>query len=89
MKQEKKITVRFDLTNNDQKELYDLITKRDHTMYKSQSDYIYAAVRALEDQDGRAEELRIKDQERLCDRLIQRLADAGYLSSAVRTEPGR
>lgn len=89
MKQEKKITVRFDLTNNDQKELYDLITKRDHTMYKSQSDYIYAAVRALEDQDGRAEELRIKEQERLCDRLIQRLADAGYLSSAVRTEPGR
>lgn len=89
MKQEKKITVRFDLTNNDQKELYDLITKRDHTMYKSQSDYIYAAVRALEDQDGRAEELRIEEQERLCDRLIQRLADAGYLSSAVRTEPGR
>lgn len=89
MNQEKKITVRFDLTNNDQKELYDLITKRDHTMYKSQSDYIYAAVRALEDQDGRAEELRIEEQERLCDRLIQRLADAGYLSSAVRTEPGR
>ena len=58
-------------------------------MYKSQSDYIYAAVRALEDQDGRAEELRIKEQEQLCDRLIQRLADAGYLSSAVRTEPGR
>lgn len=89
MDQEKKITVRFDLTNDNQRELYDLITKRDHTIYKSQSDYIYAAVRALEDQNGRAEEIWKREQERLCDQLIERLADAGYLSSAVRTEPGR
>ena len=82
MGQEKKITVRFDLTVEEQRRAYEFISKRLKTQYKSQSDYICAAILAFEGDEQRRKE---QDIEQLCDKLIERLLDTVLIAS----QPGR
>lgn len=82
MEQEKKITIRFDLAQEDQQRAYEFLKTRKKTQYKSQNDYVCAAILAFGAIERKTKE---QDIEQLCDRLIERLLDTVQITP----QPGR
>lgn len=82
MEQEKKITIRFDLAQEDQQRAYELLKTRTKTQYKSQNDYVCAAILAFGAIEQKTKE---QDIEQLCDKLIERLLDTVQITP----QPGR
>lgn len=70
--EEKKVTLRLNMSNHLHEKIYDKITRRDRNRYRSITDYICAAVAAFE---GEPQALRLTEEDRrmLCEEIIESL----------------
>lgn len=81
---EKKITIRLEMENSFHREVYERLMNRDRTKFKSNTDYVCAAISLLEDPDGQKNVCSISAESRreIIDGVIEALKVNGYAIEA-------